>query len=271
MSAYVWTKAISAGAILVPFIAWLFGLAPMTATIVWTSIITALVFLTLTGVFLIMDLDQPKRFFYVLLRPHWESWLVKGGYAITVYGLLLTLLGAAYFFNISAVVAPLIWLTAVTAVVVAIYTAFLFAQAKGRDFWQSPMLSIHMLVHSVMAGSAAFLIASLFLDIPAEWIKFLSATLVISLGVNLFTMLMELTMTHPTKDSKKTVTMITKGMYAQKFWTWVVLFGNIIPLLLILFVATSAFLPAVLSFFVLIGIYTTEHIWVEAPQRIPLS
>ena len=47
----------------------------------------------------------------------------------------------------------------VLALLTAVYTAFLFAQAKGRDFWQSPMLGLHMILHSIMAGLAIFLIA----------------------------------------------------------------------------------------------------------------
>jgi len=145
VSAYVFTKAIAAGVFLIPFIAYLFGWArPDNTTSFWSYGI-GLVFLTLTGILLIMDLDQPKRFLYVLLRPHWGSWLVKGGYAITTYGGLLTALGAASYFGWNFLQAILGGVTALVAVIVAVYTAFLFAQAKGRDFWQSPTLAIHML------------------------------------------------------------------------------------------------------------------------------
>ena len=159
VSTYVWTKAISAGAFLVPFMAGLFGLQ-QSSDITWWSYGLAMVFLILTGLFLVMDLDQPKRFVYVLLRPQWKSWLVKGGYAITAYGGLISLLALCAFMNWQI---PLLnWVTAGVAGLVAVYTAFLFAQAKGRDFWQSPTLAIHMLVHSIMAGAASFLLLGLF-------------------------------------------------------------------------------------------------------------
>ena len=58
----------------------------------WITSLVSLFFLVATGVLLIKDLDQPSRFIYVLLRPHWKSWLVRGGYTITVYGGLLTLM-----------------------------------------------------------------------------------------------------------------------------------------------------------------------------------
>lgn len=271
VSAYVWTKAIAAGSFLVPFMAWAFGLAEVNEMMQWFGLGFGVLFLALTGVLLIMDLDRPDRFLNVLLRPHWGSWLVKGGYAITIYGGLLTLLGAANWLAWTSILAPLMWMTAVVAVIVAIYTAFLFAQAKGRDFWQSPTLSIHMLVHSFMAGAAVFGILSLFLESGNNWLPFLKNVMMIGVVVNLFTMLIELTTTHPTNDAKRTVDMILKGRYKNKFWGGVLIVGNVIPLLLLGFVGVESTILAIAGAVILFGIYLTEDIWVEAPQRIPLS
>ncbi len=271
VSAYVWTKAISAGAFLVPFLAWAFGFAEVNPVAHWLGLGIGVLFLAITGLLLVMDLDRPDRFLSVLLRPQWSSWLVKGGYAITIYGGLLTLLAASAWFEWDALKTPLMWLTAVTSVIVAIYTAFLFAQAKGRDFWQSPTLSIHMLVHSFMAGAAVFGILSLFVENGTNWLPFLKNVMLIGVLVNLFTMGIELTTTHPTDDAKRTVDMILKGRYKNKFWFGVLVFGNIIPLLILFFVGANAAMLALAGAIILIGIYMTDDIWVEAPQRIPLS
>jgi hypothetical protein len=45
----------------------------------------------------------------------------------------------------------------------------------------------------------------------------------------------------------------------------------VIPLALLYFGGMNGMLMAVAGLIVLIGIYLTEKIWVEAPQRIPLS
>ena len=271
VSAYVFTKAISAGAFLVPFIAMIFGWANLDAEISWWSYGLGLFFLAATGVLLIMDLDQPSRFLYVLLRPHWGSWLVKGGYAITVYGALLTALGAALFFGWDFLQMGLSWITAIIAAIVAVYTAFLFAQAKGRDFWQSPTLAIHMLVHSLMAGAAAFAIIALFTDTSTNWTTYLKYLLYGAIGMNLITLLFELTTTHPTVDAGRVANMITKGQYSKLFYGGVILLGNIIPVVLLIFGVGNPIMMAVAGACVLIGLYFTEHIWVEAPQRIPLT
>jgi formate-dependent nitrite reductase membrane component NrfD len=271
VSAYVWTKAISAGAFLVLFIAWAFNLADFSTRTQWWGIGLGVGFLLLTGLFLVKDLDRPDRFVNVLFRPQWKSWLVRGGYSITLYGGLLALLGASTWFGWSALVGPLMWITAVTAIVVAIYTAFLFAQAKGRDFWQSPTLAIHMLVHSIIAGASIFGILGLFIDSTEAWLSLLKMIIIIGLIINLFTMMLELTITHPTSDAKKTVHMITHGKYKKKFWFGVILLGNIVPLALLFFGGTEIIYLALSGIFVLVGIFFTEEIWVEAPQRIPLS
>ncbi|GJM36456.1 MAG: 4Fe-4S ferredoxin [Saprospiraceae bacterium] len=271
VSAYVWTKAISAGAFLVPFLAWASGWASPDPLVFWIALALGIVFLGATGLLLVLDLDRPDRFLNVLLRPQWNSWLVRGGYAITIYGGLLSLLALSNWMGWTAMATPLMWLTALIAVVVAIYTAFLFAQAKGRDFWQSPTLAIHMLVHSLMAGAATFAILGLVVKSDANWVDLLSNILLIGMGVNLFTMLIELTITHPTQDAKITVDMITKGRYRNNFWGGVIFLGNVLPMLLILGAGQSDLLLAMAGVLVLGGIYMTEHIWVEAPQRIPLS
>jgi len=271
VSAYVWTKAIAAGAFLIPFLAWAFGFAEVAPTMLWTGLAIGLIFLGITGILLVMDLDKPSRFLNVLFRPQWGSWLVKGAYAITAYGGLLCFLAAANFFDWAFLIAPLMWTTAVVSVIVAIYTAFLFAQAKGRDFWQSPTLSFHMLVHSILAGAALFGILSVFLGGAENWLNYLQNILLVGLGVNLAIMLIELSTTHPTADAKRTVDMILKGRYKNQFWFGAVLVGNLIPFALLLTMGSVGFVLPLAAAVILFGIYITEHIWVEAPQRIPLS
>ena len=151
----------------------------------------------------------------------------------------------------------------------AIYTAFLFAQAKGRDFWQSPSLALHMLVHSVMAGAAIFALALLVIG-NENWMSILSVIMIIAVSVNLFTMITELTMTHPSTSAHTVVKMISKGRYKNLFWIGAVLIGNILPLALLLFMPSATMLTVV-AVLILIGIFATEKIWVEAPQRIPLA
>lgn len=272
VSGYVLTKAVSAGVFLVLFAALQMGYGPeIAAATHWQTLGLALFFLLATGALLVKDLDQPGRFVYVLLRPHWTSWLTRGGYAITLFGGLLTLWGAAMWFGWEGIRQAALWMTAVFAVITAIYTAFLFAQAKGRDFWQSPALAVHMLAHSFMAGAGVLLLLAVMTEGSFAWIGFLKTTLFIGIAVNLFTMLAELTTTHPTTEAKRTVEMIVKGRYRMAFWIGAVLVGNIAPLAILGFGQFAPVPMAAAGLLTLTGIWFTEKIWVEAPQRIPLT
>ena len=266
VSGYVFTKAIAAGAVLVLFMAQLMGVG-YSSEITWLTMGLGIVFLSLTGALLVKDLDQPARFVYVILRPQWNSWLVKGGYAITVFGGTVSLWAAGKYFDISILERFGFWASAITAVLVAVYTAFLFAQAKGRDFWQSPTLPLHMLIHSFMAGAAALAIGSYFIGTDSNWDTYLGYVVVATIIINLVVMVFELTITHPTDDARATVDMILKGRYQMRFWLGVVAIGNFLPLALIL---AGVSLP-IASAIALVGIILTESIWVEAPQRIPLT
>jgi hypothetical protein len=98
----------------------------------------------------------------------------------------------------------------------------------------------------------------------------LNMVIIVAVTVNLFTMITELTMTHPSTSAHTVVEMITKGRYNNLFWIGVVLIGNILPVALLLLIPSTMTLTFV-AFFILLGIFATEKIWVEAPQRIPLA
>ncbi len=65
VSAYVWTKAISAGAFLMVNFLLTFTEVPIQLKMFGNAV--ALLFLALTGVLLIKDLGRPERFIYTLL------------------------------------------------------------------------------------------------------------------------------------------------------------------------------------------------------------
>jgi formate-dependent nitrite reductase membrane component NrfD len=273
VAAYVTTKAIATGTYMIL----LGNIGVWEANGAWWGLGITLAFLMITTGLLIKDLDQPGRFIYVLLRPQWRSWLVRGGYGLVLFSGLVVfqLFATAYkYWLISAILSfPGILLAAF----VSIYTAFLFAQARGRDFWQSPLLPLHMLIHSLMAGSATFilLISSTLLKldpfVQATVMEKLNLVLSATILINLLIMLIELTITHSTSDTKATIAMILKGRYRVRFW-WVVVAGcNIVPLISLLFNRSSAFIEIICSTAVIAGIYLTERIWLEAPQRIPLA
>jgi Fe-S-cluster-containing dehydrogenase component/formate-dependent nitrite reductase membrane component NrfD len=266
VTAYIWTKAIASGAVLVPIAGLLFTESSSAGINIFGAIV-GLVFLALTGALLAGDLDQPGRFLYVLLRPQWRSWLVRGAYIITAYGLSLALW---LMVQIISGQRPLLWGAIVfcLAVLTAVYTAFLFAQAKARDFWQSPILGIHMLVHAWLAGGAVFLLAAPFTAAP-QWLEFVRWSVIGGLAVRIASDILELAMSHPTADGGRTAQMIVSGHYRHLYRNGAVGLGIGVPFLILLW--PHAWLCPLAGIAVLLGIYISDHIWVCAPQRIPLA
>lgn len=267
VSAYILTKAIAAGAFFLPVLGdYLFTVPPAVKQF---GAIISFIFLAITGVLLIVDLGRPDRFLNVLFRPQFKSWLSRGAYIITAYGGILTLWLIASFLNWEFLLKIIEPIGIVLSLLTAIYTAFLFAQAKGRDFWQSPMLGLEMIVHSIMAGLAVFLIAVQFLEVNIGFRMVLNFLAVLMLIIHLLILAIEMTTTHTTEDAHKTVKMILSGEFSRKFWLGMIFVGNTLPLILLLTGQTWAFAAA--GILILIGLWFAEDIWVKAPQRIPLS
>jgi len=269
VAAYVWTKAIAAGAVLVPFLAAGLGLGNQTSAAALTSVILAMLFLGLTGVLLVIDLERPERFVYVLIRPQWRSWLTRGAYIITGYAVLLGLWAIADILGVFSVRDSLHWPIVLFAAFTAIYTGFLFAQAKGRDFWQNPALVLQMLIHAFIAGSAALPLLSLIFPSIGFDRPLLVRMFVGSLIVSALILSFELSTSHPTLDAEQARRSITRGVFAPLFWIGVAGAGLVVPILLL--TSGSTMLSAVAALLSLVGLFLHEHIWVRAPQLIPLS
>ena len=161
VSLYTWTKGVAAGVWMVALGLVLGGLAAWDGAL-WglTVPVLAGVFLALTGALLVWDLEHPGRFWMIFARPQWRSWLVKGGFVIGGYSLVLALQFVSGMAGGSGVQAWLAVAGAPLAALTAVYTAYLFAQAKARDLWQNPLGPVHMVVKALLLGAALLLALS---------------------------------------------------------------------------------------------------------------
>ena len=244
VSAYLWTKSIAAGVFLVPALLSLHD--PHRYLLRPGVSFMALVFLGVTGVLLVWDLRQPQRFLWTLTRPQWRSWLVRGAYVITAYGLLLTL-HVALGVLARTPPRPLVMATMLAAAATALYTAFLFGQSKGRDLWQSPLLAPHLIVQAVAAGAAL---------VAPSWLR-------LFLPINGLLIAAEVWGRHATEDARRAAHLIEADI---RFSTGVLAIGHLLPLAL-LWLAPS--FEAVAGSLALTGLLLWEHLYVQAPQRIP--
>ena len=260
VSAYVWTKAIATGTFLMMAV-WQLFLGKLSLAAEMYGLIISLIFMGLTGGFLVKDLDRPDRFLYVLLRPQWKSWLVKGAYIITGFGGIIVLKLLDNYFRLG-----LDWLMIpgmIFAIFGAIYTAFLFSQARARDLWQSSILSaVHMFIHALMAGSVVMML------ILPESMIWMIPLLEFSILFNILLISKEILLPQDTPDSRKTVELLTRGYYSKYFWSGIMI-GNVIPIILLSSMTGS--MTHLAGGMVLVGIFLTEFVRIRVPQMIPLS
>jgi Ni/Fe-hydrogenase subunit HybB-like protein len=156
-----------------------------------------------------------------------------------------------------------LWLIAAglpLGVLTAVYTAYLFAQAKARDLWQNPLLPPHLLVQSLLLGAAALLPFAVWLEpaavAPLAWVLGVTSL------IHLLMVWGEVTLTHPTAHARLAVWEMTRGRFAAFFWAGVVL------VLLAVFapwLGVAAVPPA------LVGLALHEHAYVQSGQSVPLA
>lgn len=263
VSAYLFTKSIAAGLFLVPALAGLLGLdgGAWVQDALKIGAPLALVALGVTGALLVADLKRPERFLWVLLRPQWRSWLVRGAYIITAYSLFLTLWWL-WQPEVQGEVSR--WIAGIgilLAAGTASYTGWLFGQAKGRDLWQSPLVPLHLLVQAMAAGASVLLIFGKGGEVLAPALQLL-------LVLNALLVAQDVWGRHSTADAAAAARLMRTGGRGAWLYFGVVSGGHLLPLLFLQLGSAAGSMAGIL---VLGGLLIYEHIWVEAPQRLPLA
>jgi formate-dependent nitrite reductase membrane component NrfD len=278
VSTYLWTKSISAGVFLITSLAVGFGFVKSDWIFEFVAPVVSLVFLAMTVGLLVWDLKRPERFLSILFRPQWKSWLVIGGYILLVYGALITAWLFIPVLGAFPAEGPVLAGGGLFALMSAIYSAFLFRQARGRVFWHSPLTPLHLVVQAMVAGAAMLMLVLVADSMISEtrlggpgW-AFLTYELIGALIANSVLIAGELFMPEENVERVRAVRLITLGIFRKLFWGGTVIIGIIFPLLTLTSGAADYPIPAMLTgLSALAGVLLWEHIWVQAGQAVPLS
>jgi formate-dependent nitrite reductase membrane component NrfD len=269
VSAYLWTKSIAAGALIMAALDRLMSLTRGDALFDTAAPVVTLIFLAVTMGLLVFDLKRPDRFHYVLLKGNPRSWLVWGAWILMAFGLVAALwLYTGTGPDVGADHRLLLWPALLLGFAAAGYSAFLFGQAEGRDFWQSPVLLPHLMVAAMLAGAAALVLVGTFMDASETAILGMAGLLAVSLILHAVLLFAELGVAHANSDVARAARLITRGGYAGRFWGGAVVAGIALPIAAILLAPGGMVVGAVLA---LAGLWVYEDIWVKAGQSIPLS
>jgi Fe-S-cluster-containing dehydrogenase component/formate-dependent nitrite reductase membrane component NrfD len=254
VSLYTLTKSVAAGAYLVAAFAsdgaLRHGAAPLVAA----------AFLALTGVILIADLEHPRRFLLIFTRSQWRSWLVRGAYLIGAYAAVLVLHFAAVLLDRPALHDTLRWPGVPLAALTAVYTAWLFAQAKARDLWQSPLLPPHLLVQAVLAGAAALLPVAE--RVEPDVVPVIAVVLAAACAVHLAFVAGETTLPHATAHAHLAMREMTHGRWRTWFTAGIALVAAGVA---------APWLGTWVAPLALVGLFAHEHAYVQAGQSVPLA
>lgn len=279
VSLYTWTKGIASGVYLVAALLVVLGfLNSDSALWVWVAPIASGAFLGITGGLLIWDLEHPERFHLIFTRPQWRSWLVKGAFIIAGYTLVLALHFLGSLMGWKSLLKWLMIPGIPLSILTAVYTAYLFAQAKARDMWQNPLLPPHLLVQALLLGSAILLptaiyVGSINLTIRTTQVhQQLTWLLAVSGLIHLLMIWGEVSLTHPTAHARLAIWEMVSGRYKTDFWlaTALSFLGTLLPWLSLIGVVASSIGVAAAPF-AIIGLMLYENAYVQAGQSVPLA
>ncbi|MEZ4241566.1 MAG: 4Fe-4S dicluster domain-containing protein [Myxococcota bacterium] len=224
---------------------------------------------------LIYDLDRPDRFFYLMIRPQWRSWVARAAWILAGFSTLTaawTGLEIAawqgWFDPGDAVRAVLAVATLPFAVLAATYTAFLFAQAEGRDLWQAAHLPVVMATQAVLLG-AATLLGLAALDGSADVGPFVRPVLGLAAATGLVvTLAGDLGVAPASEIARRTLRELVSGSFRTPYRLGLLL-AYVAPLGLLALahpLADLALLPVAA-----VGVFLWSYALVMAPQTVQNS
>ncbi len=269
VSAYLWTKSVSAGSAFLAAAAMLLGFDQTGSLLSRVAPLLALIALAATGALLVADLKRPERFWFILAKPQWRSWLTRGAFIITGFGALLAVW---VVYGLLGETPPKVhlWLTMASAFGTAVYTAFLFAQCEARDLWQSPLLGLELTVQMGIAGAASLLFLAPAFSPSGEIVEWLAMILLASLGLHLAGVLLgEVMARHGSSNAAAAAEVMIHGRYALLFWG-AILMGTLLPAVMLLTAGAGAGTLAAAGL-ALAGLLAYEHAFVMSGQAVPIS
>ena len=224
---YMVTKGIAGGVFGILSIATLLPGMSVAASVALPAAGLAFAMLLVTLGLLVIDLDRPDRFFFLLVRPQWRSWIARAAWILSAFAAVSGAwvgLELAHAYELARI--PMAdlrpWLALVTlpcSVLAAIYTAFLFAQAEGRDLWQNPALPLQVTLHAGLLGAGT--LAALGADPQLFGILTMA-----SLATTLFA---DLTIAQPSELARKAAQDMAWGRYAVPYWVGGIALGHVVP------------------------------------------
>jgi len=162
---YFYFTGLSAGSFILSTLSTVFGIKRFKPMALPAAIIS-LVLLLLAPACLILDLNQPLRFWHTLVPEYFNrtSALSYGSWLLTFYPLANLIYIYFIFVKNDHITKILGTITVPLAIFVHAYTGFAFALVRARAWWHSALMPGYFLTSALLSGIALLLVVALIMD-----------------------------------------------------------------------------------------------------------
>src|SRR6267142_2630621 len=147
----------------------------------------------------------------------WTKSVAAGALLIAALATIGGLSSGGPVAGLAAPVISVVFLALTVALLVAAasagYSAFLFGQAEGREFWQSALVLPHLIVAAVTAGCASLLLAALAVSGDPSVAESLGVALWFSLAASAVVLFAEIFTAHSTQHAARVARLIARGPF----------------------------------------------------------
>lgn len=281
IATYFYLTGLSAGSFIISTLAYGFGMIKFKP-IGKIGVVMATLLLVIAPMILLIDLEQPLRFWHLILYLRITSPITWGTFLLSLYPINCMIYGYFMFKGDMRRTKIFGLLGIPLALLVHGYTGFILALGKARVLWNTAIMPPIFLVSAMVSGLALMILVVIVKDFVLERKKepdraliyalgkFLVASIVLDLiliGIDLSVLLTS------TTEAYRAALMLLNGQFRFLFLGVEITLGAIIPLLLLLSPFTKHWIPglAVASVLVMVGIFAMRCIMVIGGLSIPLS
>lgn len=282
---YFFFTGLSAGSFVISVIATLLGRKEFKPIGKITAIL-APVLLIIAPANLIADLEQPLRFWHLMLYYNPTSPITYGSFLLTAYPIVGIIYAIMVYTDRQTPAKVLGILGIPLAIAVHGYTGFILALAKARSLWNTAAMPTIFIVSAMVSGIGLVVIIA---AIRLKWFdkkatpetreqdkrlilqlaQFMAYTIMLDLFLIVSDILVLLT-AHT--DALEAGMLILTGNFAPLFVGVEIILGALIPMVLVLGPTRKSLTAAVVaSILVNIGVYAMRFVMVIGGQTIPLS
>lgn len=281
IATYFYLTGLSAGSFIISTMAYGFGMVRFKP-LGKIGVVMATLLLIAAPIILLVDLEQPLRFWHLILYLRATSPITWGTFLLSLYPLNCMVYGY-FMFKGDLKRTKIFGLIGIPlALMVHGYTGFILALGKARVLWNTAIMPPIFLVSAMVSGIALMILVVIVKDFilwrkkdpDRSLIYALGNFLVASILLDLILIGMDLSvLLTSTTEAYKAASMLLNGRFSLLFLGIEVGLGSVLPLMILLFPFTKRSIPAVAfaSLLVMVGIFAMRCIMVIGGLSLPLS